>query len=224
MPRLRRLTVSLILSLHWALPSACRVLGTRSTPVPDVPDPFSFPASQWDGIDGEWSSFALRVGTPSQLVRVFPSTAGYQTWVVQPAGCPSSTDFNACSESRGWLFDPTASSSWRRKGIFELWIEKNLGYSGNAEYGYDVVKLAAMGEGGPTLEGQIVGALAAEDHFLGLFGLNPRPTNFTNFNEPATSYMTSLRQQDLIPSVSFGYTAGAPYRTFLYRQASLRLC
>jgi hypothetical protein len=47
---------------------------------------------------------------------------------------------------------------------------------------------------------------------LGVFGLGPKPTNFSDFNEPQPSYMWSLKNQSLIPSLSFGYSAGAPYR------------
>jgi hypothetical protein len=46
----------------------------------------------------------------------------------------------------------------------------------------------------------------------GTFGLSPRPTNFTNFDNPQPSYLTSLKSKNLIPSLSYGYTAGAPYR------------
>jgi hypothetical protein len=47
---------------------------------------------------------------------------------------------------------------------------------------------------------------------LGVFGLGPQPTNFSDYNDPKPSYMWSLKNQSLIPSLSFGYSAGAPYR------------
>lgn len=47
---------------------------------------------------------------------------------------------------------------------------------------------------------------------MGNFGLNPKPTNWTSYEDSAPSYMTQLKEQNLIPSVSFGYTAGAQYR------------
>ena len=43
-------------------------------------------------------------------------------------------------------------------------------------------------------------------------GLNPRPTNFTTFNDRATSLLTLLYEQNLIPSLSYSYNAGAQYR------------
>ena len=48
--------------------------------------------------------------------------------------------------------------------------------------------------------------------YFGVFGLNPRPTNFTDYNDPAPSYMSNLKAQNLIPSLSWSYTAGNQYR------------
>lgn len=134
--------------------------------VPSSPAPIVVPASQtFDGNDGPWSSFNLQVGTPAQDVTVLISTAGYQTWAVVPAGCTSSDPPN-CETSRGRFFQPNKSTSWTpnnvtSKGIFELQLERNLGYSGNGQYGYDTVALGWQGSGGPTLNQQSVSC-----HFL----------------------------------------------------------
>lgn len=99
------------------------------------------------------------------------------------------------------------------KGIFSLGLELNLGYAGNnGEYGYDTVALGWQGSGGPSLDQQIVAGIATKQFYLGIFGLNPRPSNFTSFNNPVPSYMLNLRKQSLIPSISGGYTAGNQYR------------
>ncbi|KAK0101065.1 hypothetical protein ONS95_012947 [Cadophora gregata] len=47
---------------------------------------------------------------------------------------------------------------------------------------------------------------------MGLFGLTARPSNFTSFDNPVPSYMENLRNQSMIPSLSWGYTAGNQYR------------
>lgn len=47
---------------------------------------------------------------------------------------------------------------------------------------------------------------------VGELGLNPRPTNFTTFNDRATSLLTLLLDQNKIPSLTYSYTAGAKYR------------
>ena len=207
-----------LLLLPTALLSLCLsqvsadVLEKRQDETTTLPAPIVFtPDQNWDGIDGTWSTFTLRVGTPQQFVRTFLSWTSYQTWVVLPEGCPNSND-TTCAETRGWLFNQSASTTFDEIGIYDLWIERNLGYGGNAIYGYDTVGLGGQGEGGPTLENTTVGGLAVTEYYLGVFGVNPKPTNFTTFNEPSPSYMTQLKEQKLIPSVSFGFTQGAPYR------------
>lgn len=182
-----------------------------------IPALISVAASQdFVGNDGPWSSFTIQIGTPAQDVEVFISTAGYQTWAVAAQGCTSSDPPN-CATLRGSEFVPHQSSSWTQNnvtanGTFTLELETNLGYSGNGAFGYDTVALGWQGSGGPSLEQQIVAGIATPDFYLGIFGLNPRPTNFTNFNDPVPSYMSTLKQRSMIPSLSWSYTAGNQYR------------
>lgn len=188
------------------------------SPRASLPTPIVIPASQdFDGNDGPWSSFVIRVGTPAQDIKALISTAGYQTWAVLPQGCTSS-DPPTCGVSRGGEFRPNESSTWvinnvTSKGIFSLDLESNLGYHGNnGEYGYDTVALGWQGSGAPSLDQQIVAGIATKQFYLGIFGLCPRPTNFTNFDNPTPSYLSNLRRRSLIPSISWGYTAGNQYR------------
>ena len=177
------------------------------------PSPISFaPAQNWEGIDGTWNTFVLQVGEPAQTVRVMISTASQQQWVIDPRGCSASD--TVCAESRGDTFSYNSSSTWDMIGLYKLWIEENLGRFGNANYGYDTVSLGYQGEGGPTLKNQTVGSLATNEFYFGHFGINPKPTNFTNFTHASPSYLTELKDQGYIPSVSWGYTAGVPYRRF----------
>lgn len=179
-----------------------------------MPSPIAFaPDQRWDGIDGSWSSFSVRVGTPAQVVRTFVSWSLYQTWVVVPSGCTWATDQNACAQSRGNLFDPSKSSTWDDIGVYAWPVEGNLGYDGNSENGYDVVGLGARDSDGPTLKNTTVGGFALTEFYMGIFGINPKPTNFTSFQNESPSYMTLLKEQNYTPSVSFGYTAGAQYRS-----------
>ena len=55
-------------------------------------------------------------------------------------------------------------------------------------------------------------AITSNDFSFGQLGLGPKPTNFSDFNNPSESFLRTLRNKSLIPSLSFGYTAGAPYR------------
>lgn len=84
---------------------------------------------------------------------------------------------------------------------------------GNGVWGNDTLGLAVQGSGGPTLQNQVVAGIVTDNFYLGMFGVNPKPTNYTTItSNPHESYMTTLKNQNLIPSTSFGYTAGAPYR------------
>jgi hypothetical protein len=181
------------------------------------------PDQNWDGIDGKWSSFTLRVGTPQQFVRTFISWAVYQTWVVLPIGCVAALDKDACADKRGWLFDNETSSTFEYVGVYDLWVGRNLGKTPNSAVGFDRVGLSGMGENGPTLDNTTVSAFASDlMYYMGIFGINPKPSNFTDFNNPTPSYMTQLKEEKMIPSISFGYTAGAYYR-FTGSFASLTL-
>jgi len=165
-----------------------------------------------DGPDGPWSSFLLRVGTPAQDVRVLVSSASQAIWVVTPQGC-GKRDPTSCSDDRGGLFNSNKSSTWAQNGMYEIWNEQNLGMSEKGLWGNETVGLAVQGSGGPTLQNQVVAGIVTDNFYLGMFGVNPKPTNHTTFaSGPQDSYMTGLKKQNLIPSTSFGYTAGAPYR------------
>ena len=174
-----------------------------------------------NGADGSWSSFALRVGDPEQLVRVLPSTMGQSTWVVTPLGClpgePGSNTSLACAQSRGGLFLPFQSSSWNFLGNYSLEIDFNLGFEdGVGTYGLDTVALDFSGSNGPpsgpTLSSQMVTAIATNDYYIGLFGLSDHGTNLTNSTDPHPSFLSTLMTESLIPSRSWAYTAGASYR------------
>ncbi|MCJ1290819.1 hypothetical protein MMC34_002361 [Xylographa carneopallida] len=168
------------------------------------------PTEAFDGNDGPWSSFYIQVGTPAQILRVLVSTAISATWVIISAGCPASV--TTCPNGRGGIYTANTSSTWEDQGDYELYVEENLDIVGAGMFGNDTVSLAAPGSGGPTLQKQTVGGIAAQQFWLGMLGVNPKPTNFTNFTTQQPSYMTNLKEQDIIPSISFGYTAGNQYR------------
>lgn len=90
--------------------------------------------------------------------------------------------------------------------------EANLGLETSALYGWDTVGLGTTSSDGPTLKNTTVAAYAVNDFYVGIFGLDPKPTNWSSFLSSSPSYMSLLVEQDIIPSLSFGYTAGAKYR------------
>lgn len=195
--------------------------------VKSVPAPVRVAPDQgYQGIDGAWSTFSLMVGEPSSGVSVQVSTASQQIWVINRQACVQNiTDSSGkivqynqlntdCESTRGYLYNQTASTSWHQKGYYRLWLEKLLGLEGNGLFGWDEMGLGLPGEEGPSLQSTIIGTLVTSNFWMGHLGLHPKPTNFSAFEDPVPSFMTQLFTQKSIPSLSFGYTAGAEYRTF----------
>lgn len=175
------------------------------------------PDQWWGGIDGSWSTFFLRIGNPPQYHRVLVSTASQQTWTVYERGCKKNANISEaqdghCYESRGRTFNDTSSQSWWYRGYYRLWLEDKLGIGGIGLFGYDDVGLGTVEEEGPLVRNSTVGTHISTDFWLGHFGVNPKPTNFTAFSDPSPSWMSFAFEQGKIPSLSFGYTAGARYR------------
>ena len=98
-------------------------------------------------------------------------------------------------------------------------FEKNLfNNNDNGDFGYDTLTLGLPGTGAPAVKDQVVVGIASKDFYIGLWGVGPRPTNLTNLDNPYPSLMTTLKQTGQVPSISYGYTAGARYRKLMLLQ------
>lgn len=108
-----------------------------------------------------------------------------------------------------------ASSTWKDQGIFGLGLEVNLpdyvGNYDNGDYGLDTLGVGLPGSG-PSLDNMVVAALATKDFYLGYLGVTIHPTNFSEFNDPHPTFLSTLKSSGKIPSLSYGYSAGAQYR------------
>ncbi|KXJ88052.1 aspartic peptidase domain-containing protein, partial [Microdochium bolleyi] len=178
------------------------------------------PSQYFEGNDGPWSTFDIRVGTPEQFIRVLISTASPQTMVpLESDGCSSSVFSTIppdCAVSRGGLFNYSDSSTWSYIGLHGIngngvGLEANLGYTLRAQFGKDKL---GLGLNGPSLSDQIVAGFATPSPFyFGVLGLNGQPPNLTTLgNSSAPALLTTLKDQKKIPSLSWSYTAGARYR------------
>lgn len=190
-----------------------------------APAPFSLsPSWSFDGDDGRWSTFSVSVGTPPQSFRVLPSTTGAETWIPISLGCEGIlsnvancgtlrgvNDFEGTA-SRG--FETNASSTWDLIGTYELATEQNLwGPSGNQGlYGLDTITLEEYSSGkNADLTSQTVAGVTTANVWLGSLGLGTAPANFSIENENTPSLLDSMKSQNITPSLSYGYTAGASY-------------
>jgi len=185
-----------------------------------TPSPISYtPSQDFIGNDGKWSAFVLRVGTPSQNFRVLPASRAGEAYIPIVDGCSQENrtdcgalrgafDFNG-RPSDGFLVN--RSSSWHELGIYDMDIRPELGFDANALYGQDSLGLMIQNSGGPILTNQVVAGVANPDVYVGMLGLGIKPANFSEFDSPQKSILQSLKDQGQIPSLSYGYTAGAYY-------------
>ncbi|CAI6335884.1 unnamed protein product [Periconia digitata] len=186
-----------------------------------VPAPLSLqPAEAWVGNDGSWSGFVVQVGTPPQNFTVLPATSGQHTYVPSADDCQR-TNLTDCGSSRGVSpfanqpspgFQTNASSTWDLIGIYELGINSRLGYSGGAVSGYETLNFGTeVPNGRQPSDKQVVTSYVSQDLWIGTLGLGYAQMTF-RANERVNSTLVSMQQENLIPSQSFGYTAGASYR------------
>lgn len=126
------------------------------------------------------------------------------------------TDPSTCPQTRGGLVNINASSTWQDQGIYGLGLEQNLqDYSDaydSGDFGFDTLGLGPAGDTSDDLDGQVIAALATKDYDVGFLGVTDHPTNFTAFDDPHASFLSSLKAKSKIPSLSFAYSAGAQYR------------
>lgn len=93
-----------------------------------------------------------------------------------------------------------------------------MGYTGNSvngTYGFDTVGISQVSSPDVVpVARQVVADIITEEFYVGTLGLNAAPINFstTDSTDSAVSLLTSLKNQNSIPSRSFGFTAGAAYR------------
>ena len=113
-----------------------------------------------------------------------------------------------CATNRGGLFLPNESSTWYDEdGLWQLAMDLQLGENGRGYYGLDTVELSDQ----IIVPDQIIAVINSTEYWLGYLGLGSGATNFTSqFINP---FLDSLIENvSLIPSHSYGFTAGAYYR------------
>lgn len=160
------------------------------------------------------------------MVRVIPSTAASATWVVTPRGCergPGAPLPSGCSDSRGGLFNYNQSTTWEPLGLHSLGLQQNLGRNEGGVYGADTLSLGISNatdgplvlRGGHTVQNQVIAGIGTPNYWNGMIGLTAEPMHLSNLSNPRDSFLTSLKNTNLIPSLSWAYTAGAHYSTFI---------
>ncbi|KAL9612515.1 MAG: hypothetical protein Q9167_002900 [Letrouitia subvulpina] len=102
------------------------------------------------------------------------------------------------------------SSTWAQLGSYSLSDANRLGVSEKVPYGMDSITIGPNPSNGLFLDNRtVVAGIRTEPLYIGLLGL--KPLNNSRFDQAAPSIMQLLYSKNLIPSLSFGYTAGAKY-------------
>jgi hypothetical protein len=173
----------------------------------------------------------LFVGEPAQQVDVTVSTSLAEIWVVENGGCGTSKGYSdapikatsvsntshlgtLCAAARGGVFNTSASQSWSSLGAWQLGLNY-LGLGGNGDYAMEtVVVYDSVTRRQTTLAKQVVAGINATSYYTGFFGLGITPGRFNDV--VVQSPIATLVEQDgVIPSHSYGYTAGAFYRELI---------
>jgi hypothetical protein len=156
----------------------------------------------------------VKAGTPPQSFDVTLGTKVQNLWVPVADDCLK-LNSTTCGSSRGVLpfaqrlspgFQSNMSSTWEAIGIYELGIGRNLGIPGNGFNGFDTIAMEDV-----KLEHEPVIAYASPGFWLGQLGLLPSTLNFSN-TISSPSLLRSLKDAGHVPSLSYGYQAGAAYR------------
>lgn len=66
------------------------------------------------------------------------------------------------------------------------------------------------------MDHQVIDVYATNDFYIGSLGLSPETINISSRNDQIPSMVRTLREDNLIPSTSWGYLAGAAYYTYPY--------
>ncbi|KAJ9651641.1 hypothetical protein H2198_009084 [Neophaeococcomyces mojaviensis] len=172
----------------------------------DDPQPISIDfGPNFLGYDGQWSAAQIRVGNPEQYLSVFPSTTESEAWVVGPAGCDGTS---TCSSLRGGLFSADQSTSWETLGLYELGYSDLSQTTDNGYYGFDNLSISDT----ISASNQIIAVVNDTDHWIGQLGLVVQETRFQSNIDHLPLISTLVQNESVIPSHSYGYTAGAYYK------------
>ncbi|KAL6715357.1 hypothetical protein ACLMJK_007623 [Lecanora helva] len=107
-------------------------------------------------------------------------------------------------------FQPSQSSTWTDFGTQQLLDDEYLNISSNGHFGADCFGLGYEASKGLNLNRTLIAGITTEPSYMGIFGL--KPANSTSSGKGPASMISQMKQQNLIPSLSYGYTAGAIYR------------
>jgi hypothetical protein len=192
-----------------------------------IPLPVEVEVSEaWDGIDGKWSTFKINLGDRDgvglgQNFRVLPSTFSGVTTV---PGLSDDCRTDECAKQRGVElysskqphgFSSDLTLGWNLKGTYKVefpnWWSDG-GTNGSLYLGN--VGLGVSSSESLVLESQWVEEVPSKELFMGSFGLAVGSVGLGS--DDSSTFLQTFNDNKLIPSLSYGYTAGASYREYFH--------
>lgn len=199
-----------------------------------LPPPIVFtPSGTFDGSDGPWSTFIINVGASGdgsggQNFKVLISTSASVTYVPCFASWCDEPNEDECAKSRGVElfggrqslgFQHEEASEWTEDGIYSLDLARKLGYASeekpNATLGYTTVGMGPSSSDSLGIKSQAVLCTSSRSFPMGMFGLSTAPFATGGGSSLMTFFKSLKEAYKEIPTMSYGYTAGARYRKFL---------
>lgn len=159
------------------------------------PPPVLFSNGTWKENDGNWSTFDVSVGTPPQIFQFLASNNQANISLPFSTSC-----INDGSTQCFAYFQSNGSSTWT---------------TSNSTSGFDILYHGDQNLGNHSISNSSESPSSPNVGFLGLGAVASTSSKKWEYSDPNPnnlSFLQSLKGQKLIPSVSFGYTAGAWYR------------
>lgn len=169
------------------------------------------------------------------MLSLLPGTSALPmsaTWVIDQQGCTTAKSVlsypipPSCDASRGGLFYTNESTTYSTEHLtnngqgtlytLAATVEGFDGYLSNGQlayFGFDTISLGVPGTKSPVVKHQVISSLVIPNFWLGFIGLSPWATNFSSFADPQASLLSTLAENDISPSRSWSYTAGAWYKS-----------
>lgn len=138
-------------------------------------------------------------------MNLLASSSSSQLLLQAANGCPATIP--DCAGDRGGLYNSTNSESWQGTGSGNVSLELNLGISVEAIYGTETVGIGSI-----SLDTQTVSQINDIRYWIGTVGLHPWDEDSAANNTNKQDLISKLKEKGDIPSLTFGYTAGAQYR------------
>ncbi|KAK3316866.1 aspartic peptidase domain-containing protein [Apodospora peruviana] len=163
-------------------------------------------SSSWHGSDGDWSTFDVSVGSTSQSVQLTVSTteSGLRAYIASDGDDEDSSKILAL----GHGFNPGSSQTWKDTRISD---NDSYPYIDSTQSGLDSVLLSADR---PSAVVGIELINSTSQFFAGLGSIGLLNSSGTSGNATYESLIRQLAQNvgdQGIPSLAYGYTAGASY-------------